>query len=619
MVVMSHKLRLAVHPSLGAQRQLHCGSIPAVDGLSLRAMTPFKLISGTRFTSSIFPLGFNDKTKTVCRLDTSSFLSLTHDNAAFAISNSLDRMLYIPLYKVEYLLNVLTPSLSCRNLVGCATPITQETKVGIMQWLYVYFPHLYGETWCPAFATEQPVGLVKETGNALVDCNTTALNLGITPQMLTNTAFCLAPTMQVETIQPHKEQQALLRAARLAYRFSAWIGLAPDGLYLEVATMRKLFGGLGHIRQQMTELFETLGHQVKIAAAPYPKAAQLLARNGIEVCIAEKQLTQFLQKMSIDCLTIPEQTLVRLQKLGLKTVQDVVQLPKGDLAYRIDSELADYLSQVTGNVDWRPTPTAIPEQFYHKVDLEQEFETLAPLLFPLSSSIRKYCQFMQSRCLVSQTLRIRLLHRDHPETLMPVELATADNRPDNWLYMLNRCIEHLRLPAPVNGFVLKASQFEDIPPTSLNLFQSRPGMQDAENAQTDIEESKAYLLNRLVGRIGAGNIQFIQLTDDPRPELQTDLTTQATVHKAFSEVAAEQQAEISHQPLEPLWLLEIPRPVRVGHYQLIRGPLRLDTGWWDKQQVKRDYYIALRQQSSPVLHWLYRSVEGQWFLHGIFG
>jgi protein ImuB len=43
---------------------------------------------------------------------------------------------------------------------------------------------------------------------------------------------------------------------------------------------------------------------------------------------------------------------------------------------------------------------------------------------------------------------------------------------------------------------------------------------------------------------------------------------------------------------------------------------RISSGWWDKNPVKRDYYLASNNQ---LRAWIFRDLgSGQWYLHGIF-
>jgi protein ImuB len=97
------------------------------------------------------------------------------------------------------------------------------------------------------------------------------------------------------------------------------------------------------------------------------------------------------------------------------------------------------------------------------------------------------------------------------------------------------------------------------------------------------------------------------------------VTTTATAAHAAAPLAA-----------RPVWLLPHPEPLRerdstplLDHQplQLLSGPERIETGWWDAALAERDYFIA--QQPGGALVWIYRSrlpVAGAgWFLQGRFG
>ena len=82
----------------------------------------------------------------------------------------------------------------------------------------------------------------------------------------------------------------------------------------------------------------------------------------------------------------------------------------------------------------------------------------------------------------------------------------------------------------------------------------------------------------------------------------------------------------------PVWLLAQAEPLRERAsvlildgqpLQLLSGPERIESGWWDGALAERDYYIA--QQPDGALVWIYRSrvllsapMDG-WFLQGRFG
>jgi protein ImuB len=70
-----------------------------------------------------------------------------------------------------------------------------------------------------------------------------------------------------------------------------------------------------------------------------------------------------------------------------------------------------------------------------------------------------------------------------------------------------------------------------------------------------------------------------------------------------------------------LWLLPEPRPVARHQLRLIRGPERIETGWWDDEApgaIDRHYYIA--HLSNGARCWVFTdSDHTAWYLHGYFG
>ena len=75
----------------------------------------------------------------------------------------------------------------------------------------------------------------------------------------------------------------------------------------------------------------------------------------------------------------------------------------------------------------------------------------------------------------------------------------------------------------------------------------------------------------------------------------------------------------------PLWLLAEPQPLahllETQPWVLCDGPERIESGWWDGADVRRDYFVARTPADETV--WIYRDhrygiEDGEWFLHGVF-
>jgi protein ImuB len=83
----------------------------------------------------------------------------------------------------------------------------------------------------------------------------------------------------------------------------------------------------------------------------------------------------------------------------------------------------------------------------------------------------------------------------------------------------------------------------------------------------------------------------------------------------------------------PLGLLAVPQALEATHdaagrtqrllhqgraLQLVTGPERIESGWWDGADIARDYYIA--RDGAGALWWVFRecAARRRWFLHGCF-
>ena len=75
----------------------------------------------------------------------------------------------------------------------------------------------------------------------------------------------------------------------------------------------------------------------------------------------------------------------------------------------------------------------------------------------------------------------------------------------------------------------------------------------------------------------------------------------------------------------PLWLLDEPAPLQhrleQAPWVLKDGPERIESGWWDGNDLRRDYFVA--ETPEGAIAWIYRDHlygvdAGEWFLHGLF-
>jgi len=174
---------------------------------------------------------------------------------------------------------------------------------------------------------------------------------------------------------------------------------------------------------------------------------------------------------------------------------------------------------------------------------------------------------------------------------LPAPVAQAESVLFAARRLLRERLGALALASPAEALRLEAGELAPLAGATPGLFR------DAHSEAEDWER----LLERLQARLGGALVHGLALHADHRPE------------RAWRAVG-DGDAAAAAGP-RPLWLLEPPRRLGEGDFALLAGPERIEAGWWDGEDVVRDYFIARTRAAS--LAWIYRA-PGGWFLHGLF-
>lgn len=404
-------------------------------------------------------------------------------------------------------------------------------------------------------------------------------------------------------------------AAEAAQRFTPRVSLEPpDALLLELRGSVALFGGLARLRAAIQGLFPA----ATVALAPTPRAALALAVAGRRCGLADP--ARFLGRLAplpLACLRWPQEAEARLAAMGLRTVGDVLRLPRAGFAQRFGVEWLDALDRLTGR---SPDPRAAfvpPPRFKARCEPSWEpsgADGVLRVIEPLLESLERFLRERQ-RGLVA--LRLTLEHRGHDPTQCVLRLASPEQSAAAFARLFAIRLERLPLPAPVRRCTLQSGPLLHRPAADGALW--RPGEQGGGAAV----QLPAFL-EQLRARLGDSAVQGLAQLPGHRPERLTQALSPGVTHPT-RELRAPWAAG-----RRPLWLLPQPRRLQSaadgsGHpaddgrrLELLAGPERIETGWWDGEDVTRDYYLAADPEG--VRLWIYRERSGRgWFLHGYFG
>jgi protein ImuB len=218
------------------------------------------------------------------------------------------------------------------------------------------------------------------------------------------------------------------------------------------------------------------------------------------------------------------------------------------------------------------------------------------LLFPLRRLTGDLSAFLCGRDSGVQRFDLHLEHAGLPDTVIKVGLLSAERDPAMLFELARGRLEHVQVEAPVRGFRLRAEDLPAFVPQYQELFDDRP------------QQSLPWeqLRERLRARLGDDAVQGLRFQADHRPECAWQASVDSQRCAGLPGVQ------------RPGWLLTEPLAVYEGSARILMGPERIESGWWDGADVRRDYFLI--ETRSGQQGWAYRAVgeDGPLWLQGWF-
>ena len=461
-------------------------------------------------------------------------------------------------------------------------------------------------------ASESAPPLVVSEGPSqrpIVACaNDAAQAAGVREGMTVAAAQALAGALRCVPRDEVAEREALERLAGWAAQYTPLVSLEPTGIVLEISGSLRLYGGLGKLLAALRGGIRRLGFAFTMGIAPTPLAARVFARaevRGIPVrgCTAMADLPTRLADLPLFLLEWPGRTQELLADLGILRARDALALPRSGFAQRFGPEALAILDRLAGRVPDPRVPYEPPARYRARLELPAEAEGVEAILFPLRRLLAEMEGTLRGRGAGVQALDLILEHSGKRSTRLALAFATAEREADFILAIARERLGRTQLPASTVALRLVADRLQSCTPREMSWLSGRE-----EKAV-----SRARLVERLSARLGNPRVFGIALADDHRPERGWRSAPPAS--RAAWDGGA-----------RPAWLLNRPQrlvageagPTLQGRLDLVAGPERIETGWWDGEPVSRDYFVAANPTGETF--WIYRERRepGAWYLHGIF-
>lgn len=426
--------------------------------------------------------------------------------------------------------------------------------------------------------------------------NAAARALGLRPGQALNTAQALAQGFDHAEHDLAQVAQAEQLLAAWAYGFSAQVSLHyPRALLLEVGSSLSLFGPWPTFEARLRQGLRTLGFSHRITLAPNPVAARVLANVQDGAAFTEQAaLEAALQALPIDRAGLAAEHAASCQRMGLRRLGQVLALPRESLARRFAPDLLLQVDRLRGRAPLALSFYQPPDRFEARLELNYDVENTPALLFPLRRLVADLAAYVLARDGGVQRFVVELEHAQGAPTQVPVGLLAPERDPGRLFELARGRLEPVQVPRPVRGLRLLAEQLPAFVPGHHDLFDARP------------QQSQPWeqLRERLRARLGDEALTGLGYAADHRPE------------NAWRPLPCPVSVPVGPRPG---WLLAQAQPFNQGRWAAQAGPERVESGWWDGGDVRRDYYRV--QLPDGRTAWVYRSLaapEHLW-LQGWFG
>jgi protein ImuB len=472
-------------------------------------------------------------------------------------------------------------------------------------WIAVCLPSLAFECLGSADAAQPAVVVEAERGQlCVVAASSAATEAGIASGTKLSTALALAASLQVLERSPSLERNCLEALAAWAETLTSMVSVeAPDSVLLEVAGSLKLFGSLDAIKTKLHAELARRHRDFRFCAAPTATAALWLARAASADVLQWRELAGSLAALPLAVTRWPGEVQALLHDLGLRTLGDCARLPRDGFARRVGRSYLLELDRAFGRcVDLRAGFKA-PQTWSSVADLGQDSVDSEIFLEAVAQLLDELCAELTRRQVEIASLDLTFEHLHRPPTVERFDLREPTHDRERLLHLIEDRLERSALPVPAIAVRMESGVFRPLEHTGgADLFETKPH-----------DECPDALLERLQERFGGAAVYGVRAVAEHRPERAWAKSPETGAMSARAGTPAVGQAR-------PLWLLQKPVAIeaRKSSLKLVSGPERIESGWWDEQDVARDYYTARNGQGQRLWVFLDHRTRS-WFVHGLFG
>ena len=457
---------------------------------------------------------------------------------------------------------------------------------------------------------------------------------GLSSGQTLTAARAVCPRLIPVDADPLADEAALARLATWCERYTPMAAPdPPEGLWLDITGCTAVFGSEAELVGDLVRRLKWHAIPCRVAVAGTTGAAWALAHAREQKTILQPgEEEAALAALPITCLRLETGTVLGLRRLGLRTVQQLLRIPRTQITARFGGfpvlRLDQALGEIEEAIDW-PRP---PIEWHERLAFAEPIGTREDLERALARLAERLCRRLAVQDRGGQRFVARFFRVDDVVPRISVRTALPV-RDAGYLTKLLR--EKLETVDPGFGIEVIALEAEIVAP----LRAPQAGLADL--AASDASDRLAGVVDTLSNRLGPERVSRVVPFASHVPEraVRRVPPLPASQPSWMNDPAAPRPIRLLRRPEEIEVIAPVPDdpPIRfswrgVAHrVRAAAGPERIAAEWWRSKRfggrpetdLIRDYYRV--EDADGARFWIFRAGlhaaerMPRWYLHGLFG
>ena len=400
----------------------------------------------------------------------------------------------------------------------------------------------------------------------------------------------------------------------------------PEALLLDITNVTHLFDGEVNLVQKAESFMRQRRYLPRLSLADTVGAAWAIshAANTTTTIVPANQTEHQLSSLPVWTLRIPDSIVEVLSQLGIRTVGQLLNLPRDGLNSRFGEELLYRIDQALGAIDETIVATTEEAEFEAAYSIEHPTarrETIQQIVLQLMQQLSQQL-YVAGRGALQIECHVNCSGGRKIQIQVGLFQPRAD--ADHLMQLAAMQLDTLILPSAATAISIKATTTARLAAKQQELWTDR---------HRDAPVQLAWLVEKLSSRLGQDRVSTARLQSAIQPERACRYVTATGKQVARRVDQGTKQSERSTAE-RPLWMPALPIPLNVTtnngspttfqnegkQHQIARywGPERIETAWWRGKCVRRDYYRI--ETKTGDRYWIFQRLNDRnWFLHGFLG